>query len=63
MSVDRVKHLISVGDLQTLYENDQVCPKMNVGSVDLISLVEHTNGGWSDIPTLLGITNNVHANI
>jgi hypothetical protein len=53
MSAERVKALINAGDLQTLYENDQVRMKIIKISFNLTSVVEYTNGGWPYFPALL----------
>lgn len=63
MSAERVKALINTGDLQTLYENDQVRSKIDMGLLNLIPVVEHTNGGWTHFPSLLRVKNHFHANL
>jgi hypothetical protein len=63
MSAERVKNLISTGDLQTLYENDQVRRGSSYTLCNLIPIVEHTNGRGFDLPSLLRVKNHFHANI
>lgn len=63
MSAERVKNLISTGDLQTLYENDQVRKCSSYTFRSLIPIVEHTNGRGSDLPPLLRVKDHFYANI
>jgi hypothetical protein len=63
MSVDRVKSLINAGDLQTLYENDQVRKVLGTADSNLNLLVEHSNGGWPYFPPLLGVKNHIYADL
>ncbi len=63
MSVEIVKSLIGAGDLQTLYENDQVCKTAGHGIMTLTTPVEYTNGGWTHLSPLFRVKNHIHANV
>lgn len=61
---EKVKHLIKMGDLETLYENDQVpASSLHLRGRLLILLVEPSDGRWLDVSLLFRSQNYVQSNV
>ena len=66
LSDDKARQLIKAGDLDTLYQNDQVSHEAvnpYLGIVIDTPAVELTDGRWAYVFLLLGVENYLHADI
>ena len=65
LSDEKVRRLIQVGDLETLYSNDQVRGSdmsSRVVAADIV-IVESSDGCWSYIPLLFGGEDHLFTNV
>ncbi len=60
-----VRKLVANGDIETLYDNDQVLSQqpLVLGCGQLMAAAQSSDGGRSHLPVLLRGSNNLHANL